>query len=113
MPDIHIERSHQLGIEAARTIARKWVSQVEQDYGLACSYEEGQTRDIGRFSRAGIDGSVEVSGDSFTLRATLAGLFASFSGQIEERLRQKLDDLLGRPDDGDDDDDAYNDKDWR
>ena len=110
MPDIHIERSHQLGIEAARAIARKWVSQVEQDYGLACSYEEGQSRDIGRFSRAGIDGSVEVSGDSFRLQATLAGLFASFSGQIEQRLRQKLDDLLGRR--KDEDDDAYNDKDW-
>ncbi len=104
VPDIHIERSHQLGLEAARAIARKWVGQAEQDYGLACSYEEGQTRDIGRFSRAGIDGSVEVSADSFTLRATLGGLFGGFSGQIEERLRQKLDNLLGRPgDEGDDD----------
>ena len=109
MPDIQIERSHQLGIEAARAIARKWVRQVEQDYGLECSYEEGKTRDLGRFSRAGIDGSVEVSGDSFRLQATLAGLFAGFSGQIEQRLRQKLDDLLGKRDD---DDDAYNDKDW-
>ncbi|VTU21294.1 putative polyhydroxyalkanoic acid system protein [Variovorax sp. PBS-H4] len=111
MPEIHIERSHRLGIEAARAIARKWVSEVEQDYGLSCSYEEGQALDIGRFSRAGIDGSVEVSGDSLKLRATLAGLFAGFSGQIEERLRQKLDDLLGRPDD--EVDDGYNDKDWR
>lgn len=112
MPDIHIERSHQLGIDAARAIARKWVRQVEQEYGLECSYEEGPTRDLGRFSRAGIDGSVEVSGDSFRLQATLAGLFASFSGQIEQRLRQKLDDLLGRRKDDDEDDDAYNDKDW-
>ena len=111
MPDIHIERSHQLGIDAARAIARIWVRQVEQEYGLECSYEEGPTRDLGRFSRAGIDGSVEVSGDSFRLQATLAGLIASFSGQIEQRLRQKLDDLLGRRKD-EDDDDAYNDKDW-
>ena len=111
MPDIHIERSHQLGMDAAREIARRWVRQVEQDYGLACSYEEGATRDLGRFSRAGIDGSVEVSADSFRLRATLGGLFGGFSGQIEERLRQKLDALLGRSED-DEDDDAYNDKDW-
>jgi putative polyhydroxyalkanoate system protein len=110
VPDIHIERSHGLGLEAARAIARKWVRQVEQDYGLECSYEEGPTQDLGRFSRAGIDGSVEVSGDSFRLQATLAGMFASFSGQIEQRLRQKLDDPLGKRDD--EDDDAYNDKDW-
>lgn len=110
MPDIHIERNHELGMTAARAIARRWVRQVEQDYGLACSYEEGATRDLGRFSRAGIDGSVEVSADSFRLQATVGGLFASFSGQIEQRLRQKLDALLGRPED--EDDDAYNDKDW-
>ncbi|WP_076998616.1 polyhydroxyalkanoic acid system family protein [Variovorax sp. KK3] len=122
MPDIQIERSHNLGIDAARTIARRWVRQVEQDYGLSCSYEEGDTQDLGRFSRAGVDGRVEVSGTAFKLHATLAGLFAGFSEQIEHRLRTKLDELLGEGpqkgragsggDEGEDDD-AYNDKDWR
>ena len=37
-------------------------------------------------------------------------MFSAFGGQIEQRLRQKLDDLLGKRDD--EDDDAYNDKDW-
>jgi len=110
VPEIHIERSHQLGIEAARTIARKWVRQVERDYGLDCSYEEGPARDLGHFSRTGIEGSVEVSGDTFRLQATLTGLFGGFSGPIEQRLRQKLDDLLSRR--GDEDENAYNDNDW-
>ncbi|OUM02069.1 polyhydroxyalkanoic acid system family protein [Variovorax sp. JS1663] len=111
MPDIQIERSHDLGLTAARAIARRWVRQVEEDYGLSCSYQEGETQDLGRFSRAGVDGRVEVSADSFRLHATLAGLFGGFSEQIEQRLRQKLDELLGRGE-GEDEDDAYNDKDW-
>jgi putative polyhydroxyalkanoate system protein len=118
VPDIQIERSHSLGIDAARAIARKWVRQVEQDYGLSCSYEEGDAQDLGRFSRPGVEGRVEVSADAFRLQATLAGLFGGFSEQIEERLRKKLDELLGAAagadgDDNDEDDDAYNDKDWR
>lgn len=114
MPDIQIERSHDLGLPAARAIARRWVRQVEQDYGLSCSYEEGDTQDLGRFSRAGVEGRVEVSADCFRLHATLGGLFGGFSEQVEQRLRGKLDELLGAPEgEGEEDDDAYNDKDWR
>ncbi|RST54294.1 polyhydroxyalkanoic acid system family protein [Variovorax sp. MHTC-1] len=109
MPDIHIERSHTLGIEAARAVARQWMKKVERDYGLACSYEEGARRDVAQFTRPGIDGSVEVTADSFRLRATLGLLYASFSDQIEQRLQRNLDELLGA---SEADDDAYNDKDW-
>jgi putative polyhydroxyalkanoate system protein len=112
VPDIQIERSHDLGLPAARAIARRWVRQVEQDYGLSCSYEEGETQDLGRFSRPGVAGRVEVSADCFRLHATLGGLFGSFSEQVEQRLRGKLDELLGGGED-EEDDDAYNDKDWR
>lgn len=111
MPDIHIERNHTLGLPAAREVARRWVQQVEQDYGLECSYAEGETSDTAKFARAGIDGNVEVTADSLTLTATLGFLFASFSEQIEQRLNQNLDTLLGAGDDADDG--AYNDKDWR
>ena len=111
MPDIHIERNHTLGLPAAREVARRWVQQAEQDYGLECSYAEGERGDVAKFARAGIDGNVEVTADSLTLTATLGFLFASFSEQIEQRLNQSLDKLLGARDDADDG--AYNDKDWR
>lgn len=111
MPDIHIERNHTLGLTAAREVARQWVQQVEQDYGLECTYTEGKTCDVAKFARPGIDGSVEVTADSLTLNATLGFLFASFGEQIEQRLNHNLDALLGTSDAADDD--AYNDKDWR
>lgn len=109
MPEIHIERNHTLGLPAAREVARHWMQRVEQDYGLECSYAEGEARDVAQFGRTGIDGSVEVSADNFRLRATLAFPYGNFSEQIEQRLLKNLDDLLGT---GAQDDDAYNDKDW-
>jgi putative polyhydroxyalkanoate system protein len=110
VPDIHIERSHTLGIAAAREVARQWVQQVEQDYGLDCTYTEGEACDIAQFTRAGIDGSVEVTGDAFKLEATLGFLYASFKEQIEQRLQRNLDRLLGE---GEPPDEAYNDDAWR
>lgn len=94
MPDIHIERNHALGIAGAREVARRWMQQVEQDYGLECTYTEGETHDVAQFSRAGIDGTVEVTADTLTLEATLGFLFSSFSDQIEQKIAKNLDALL-------------------
>ncbi|MDM0108297.1 polyhydroxyalkanoic acid system family protein [Variovorax sp. J22R24] len=110
MSDIHIERKHSLGLEAAREVARQWMRRAEQDYGIECTYAEGESCDVARFNRAGIDGSVEVSADSVALNATLGLLYGNFSEQIEQRLLQSLDDLLGAKAPADDD--VYNDKDW-
>jgi putative polyhydroxyalkanoate system protein len=110
VPDIHIERSHTLGIAAAREVARQWVQQAEQDYGVDCTYAEGKACDVALFTRPGIDGNLEVSADAFRLEATLGFLYASFKEQIEQRLVKNLDALLGTSEPADDD--AYNDKDW-
>lgn len=97
MPDILIERNHALGIAGAREVARQWMQQVEQDYGLECTYTEGETSDVAQFSRAGIDGTVEVTADTLTLEATLGFLFSSFSDQIEQKIAKNLDALLDAP----------------
>lgn len=94
VPDILIERNHTLGLVAARQVARQWMQQAEQDYGMECSYVEGQASDQAAFTRAGIDGSVDVGADSFTLRATLGFLLGNFSAEIEQRLGRSLDALL-------------------
>ena len=111
MPEIHIERQHTLGLAAARGIARQWVQQAEQEYGLECSYAEDPRCDVARFARAGIDGTMEVTADSIVFHATLGFLYGSFSEQIEQRLTQNLDAMLGAGTGVDDD--AYNDKDWK
>lgn len=95
MPDIHIERSHTLGMERAREVAHQWVAQAEQDYGLACRYDAGDTCDRVEFSGAGVGGTVEVTADSFALHAQLGFLFGSFSEAIEQKVARNLDELLG------------------
>ena len=95
MPDIHIERNHTLGIEAAREAAHQWIEQARDEYGMECSYVEGASCDTAKFSRAGMDGTLEVTADSFLLEANLGFLFASFSDQIERKISQNLDKLLG------------------
>ncbi|WP_431274110.1 polyhydroxyalkanoic acid system family protein [Variovorax ureilyticus] len=95
MPDIQIERQHQLGLPAARAVARKLMQKVEQDFGMECRYDEGEARDTARFGRAGVDGSVEVSADTFRLEATLGMLFANFGDEIQRRPAASLDKLLG------------------
>ena len=92
MPDIHIERNHALGIAGAREVARKWVKQAQEDFGLECAYTE-----VAQFTRAGIDGTVEVTASTFTLDATLGFLFSSFSEVIEQKITRNLDALLGAP----------------
>ncbi|QNK70701.1 polyhydroxyalkanoic acid system family protein [Variovorax sp. PAMC26660] len=100
MPDIHIERNHTLGIAGAREVARQWVQQAEQEFGLECAYTEGKDRDTAQFTRAGIDGTVEVTASTFTLDATLGFLFSSFSDQIEQKITRNLDALLDAPQGG-------------
>lgn len=95
MPDIHIERQHTLGIARARQVARKWVRQAEQEFGLDCVYTEGEERDVATFTRAGIDGTVEVTAQTLTFDATLGFLFRSFSEMIEQKISRNLDALLG------------------
>ena len=94
MPDIHIERSHALGMARAREVAQQWVAQVEQDYGLACQYDAGDGCDLVQFSGAGVGGTVEVTADSFELNAQLGFLFSGFSDAIEQKLERNLDALL-------------------
>ncbi|WP_454902366.1 polyhydroxyalkanoic acid system family protein [Variovorax gossypii] len=97
MPDIHIERNHALGIAGAREVARQWVKQAQEEFGLECAYTEGEDRDVAQFTRAGIDGTVEVTANTFTLDATLGFLFGSFSEVIEQKITRNLDALLGAP----------------
>jgi len=92
--DIHIERNHALGIARAREVARQWTDQAERDYGMACEYAEGAEGDTAKFSRPGMDGSVEVTANTFTLHMTLGFLMDTFKGAIEEKVTRNLDELL-------------------
>ncbi len=94
MADIHIQRDHALGLRAARTIAFAWAEQVEAEYGMDCTYEEGDDCDTLYFTRSGVKGTLTVLPDQFELEAKLGFLLGAFKDKIEGEIVAQLDALL-------------------
>lgn len=78
----------------ARKIAFDWAEQVERDFGMQCTYEEGRADDRVRFSRSGVQGELHVTEDKFELDARLGFLLGAFKGRIEAEIVAMLDTLL-------------------
>jgi len=94
MANLHIRRDHTLGLKAARKVAFAWAEQVESDFGMECTYEEGTTEDMVRFNRSGAHGTLLVTADHFNLDAKLGFLLGAFKERIEAEIVKNLDDLL-------------------
>jgi putative polyhydroxyalkanoate system protein len=95
MPELKIERTHTLGLVGARTVAERWREQAQQEWGMACESEPGETVDRMRFARSGVSGTLTVSQDRFDLQIQLGFLLGAYSGKIEEKINANLDALLG------------------
>ncbi len=96
MPDIHIHRSHSLGLAKARKVAWAWAEKVEADFQMDCTVAEGQDSDTVAFSRSGVSGTLQVAADRFELDAKLGFLLGAFSKTIEAEIEKNLDALLGQ-----------------
>ena len=94
MADIHIHRSHSLGLAKARKTAWKWAEAVEERFDMECTVIEGDDHDLVEFRRAGVDGCLRVEAGSFDLTARLGLLLGAFSGRIESEIEAQLDKLL-------------------
>ena len=95
MPEIHIERSHALGMQKARKVAAQWAERVEKAHGVHCTHTQGRGEDIIQISRTGVHGTAKVTGKSFELEMKLGFLFGLFSQRISEGVTRELDALLG------------------
>ena len=94
MADIHIHRSHGLGLAKARKTAWKWAETVEEKFGMECTVIEGEDSDVVEFARAGVDGTLVVTGTAFELDAKLGFLLGAFRAKIESEIEGYLDTLL-------------------
>lgn len=97
MPDIHILRPHSLGLPEARQVALLWAQKAEKKFDMECVYEEGALQDQLRFSRAGVQGTLQVCAQQFALQAKLGFLFGVFQERIESEINAQLDKLLNAP----------------
>jgi len=94
MAQILIEREHQLGLAQARLTAARWVEEAEQTFDMRCTYQQGETGDSVSFSRPGLSGTLEVSGEAFRLQAQLGFLLSAFKERIEAEVQKNLDALI-------------------
>ena len=94
MAELHVLRPHALGLPEARALALRWVEQARTDFGLHCTYAEGQQEDEVCFSRSGVTGTLLVSHDRFELTAKLGFLLGTFKDRIEREITSNLDTLL-------------------
>ncbi len=90
-------RDHDLGLDAARAVAQRWMDDARDRLGMTCACTPGVEGDTIRFERAGASGTVEVSSHCFELRARLGFLLGAFSERIEQEITRNLDELLARP----------------
>lgn len=91
MADLHILREHALGFAKARKVAFDWAEQVEKEFGMECTYEEGKSADTVLFKRSGVQGALQVSKDKFELDAKLGFLLGAFKDRIETEIVKMLD----------------------
>lgn len=97
MAELHILREHTLGLDQARKIAFKWTEQAQTDFGMTCSYNQGEGVDEVRFSRSGVKGRLDVDATRFELRVHLGFLLGAFKHRIEAEIVKNLDTLLAAP----------------
>jgi putative polyhydroxyalkanoate system protein len=95
MPALNITRTHTLSLAGARAVAERWREQAEQEWGMACQSEPGETEDRMHFARSGVSGELRVTDTRFDLQLKLGFLLGAYSGKIEEKIRANLDALLG------------------
>ena len=96
MADIHIHRTHTLGLARARKVAWKWAEDAESKFGMECTVIEGDESDVVEFTRSGVDGTLVVSAGAFELNARLGLLVGAFRHRIEREIEENLDALLAK-----------------
>jgi len=96
MSDVHIHRTHDLGLDRAREISRQWVADAARKYDMVCSVDSGEAGDTVEFKRTGVSGQLVVSGDHFELTARLGFLLSGFQRAIQAEIEKNLDGLLAR-----------------
>ena len=91
MADLHIVREHTLGMEAARQLALEWAQEMESEFRMRCTYQEGPLEDLVTFEGTGAKGTLEVNATSFDLMVKLGFMLSNFKDKIEAVIRKKLD----------------------
>lgn len=90
MSRIHIERSHSLGLDAARAKAEKLAERLAKEHGVQCEWQGDELT----FKRSGVDGRIAVGADKVAVDVKLGLMLSAMSGLLKGEIEKALDKAL-------------------
>ncbi len=96
MSEVQYSKSHNLGLEKARALAREWTDKAGQKMGLTFQHHEGPEQDTITFERSGVKGEMLVTASSIDLNVKLGMMMAAFKPVIEAEIAKNMDKLMDR-----------------
>lgn len=91
MPHIDVRRRHDLGREAARTLATELAADLERDYGVDARWDGDVLRIAGR----GVKGDVVATDTELRVQASLSMMMRPLRGALTREIERTLDEALG------------------
>jgi len=91
MAVLTFERSHSLGLEAARAVAERLAGEMRTDYGVDSHWHGNDLV----FSRSGLSGVLQINTDSLRLEAKLGFLFSTYKTRIEASMAANFERYFG------------------
>ena len=90
MAQILVERTHNLGREAAREKADALAARLAREFGVSCQWQG----DVLAVKRSGADGRIEVYEDSVKVLLNLGLLLSAMGSSIQGQIERALDKAL-------------------
>lgn len=91
MADIKMKRQHALGLKKGKAAAQKVADDLSEHFDMKSEWQGNQLH----FTRAGVNGVLEVSKDSVEVQAKLGLLLSAFKPKIEDRISKDFDKYFG------------------
>ncbi|MEM6783484.1 MAG: polyhydroxyalkanoic acid system family protein [Bacteroidota bacterium] len=91
MPHIDVRRRHDLGRDAARTLATNLAADLEREYGVSAHW----AGDVLRIAGRGVKGDVVATDTELRVQASLSMMMRPLRSTLEREIERTLDDALG------------------
>ena len=89
MSVIRVNRTHNLALDEARTLAEELIVNLAQEFGVKYHWEDETVK----FKGAGAKGHMTVLSDRVELKMELGFLLNPFKGKIEKSITRRLDEV--------------------
>lgn len=96
MTTFTIHRSHTLGIDGARQLARQWANHARRQHEMDCCVHADAHCERVTFERSGVQGDLVATADDFSLNVTLGFLLSGFGDRLRGEIEKNLDAAIAK-----------------